>query len=665
MPKMHLPLLSDIVIILGSSVLIILLFQKIKLPPIIGFLVTGVIVGPYGLSLIDARLEVELMAEIGVIFLLFVIGIEFSLRSLATIKKEVLLGGAIQVGLTILVTALTSIFIGLTWSQAVFVGFLFSLSSTAIVLNLLHANGEITAPHGLLSVAILIFQDIIVVPMMLFVPILAGQADNITTTLLILLAKVVGVVLLIIVLATYVVPFIFKQVVLSRSRELFILTTIVICFATAWLTASIGLSLALGAFFAGMIISESDYSHQATANILPFREIFISFFFVSIGMLLDIQFLLNNFLQVILLTFTVIVIKSSVIGVAVIALRYPLRTVILTSLSIFQVGEFAFILASTGMQYNLLPETVYQYFLSTSIVSMGLTPVLFKFAHQLTDLIVKVPGVKHLEPKNITNKVSMPAPKELSDHLVIIGYGINGKNLARAATSADIPYLIVELNAGTVKKAKAEGEHIYFGDATEETILRYLFVHKARVIVIAISDPRATKKIVSQIRALSQTVYIIVRTRFVKEIEENLKTGANEVIPEEFETSVEIFSKVLLKYLIPIQQIQEFTDQIRSQNYEMFRNTGHLAARQKGIHLDIPDATFVTLPVIQSTNKIVGKTLRETDLRKHYGINVIAIKRNDLFLSNIRPDEVISQGDILYVFGTTEAVSTVSKFLSL
>ncbi|MEP0295276.1 MAG: cation:proton antiporter, partial [Reichenbachiella sp.] len=476
---MHLPLIPDIVIILGSSVLIILLFQKVKLPPIIGFLVTGVVVGPYGLSLIEARREVELLSEIGVIFLLFVIGIEFSLKRLATIKKAVLLGGVIQVGLTTLVTALASHFIGLSWPQAVFIGFLFSLSSTAIVLNLLQANGEITAPHGLLSVAILIFQDIIVVPMMLFVPILAGQSDNTLMTLALLLVKVVGLVLLIIVLANYVVPFIFRQVVQTRSRELFILTTIVICFATAWLTSSIGLSLALGAFFAGMIISESDYSHQATANILPFREIFISFFFVSIGMLLDIQFLLNNFLQVLLMTFAVIVTKSGVIGIAVIALRYPLRTVILTALSIFQIGEFAFILANTGMQYSLLPETIYQYFLATSIMSMALTPVLFKFAHQLTDLLVKVPGAKHLEPKTMAHNQGTSPSKELSDHLVIIGYGINGKNLARAADNTDIPHVIVELNAETVRKAKADGEHIYFGDATEETILRHLFVHKA------------------------------------------------------------------------------------------------------------------------------------------------------------------------------------------
>lgn len=662
---MHLPLLPDIVIILGSSVLIILMFQKVKLPPIIGFLFTGVVVGPHGLSLIEARDEVELLSEIGVIFLLFVIGIEFSLRSLATIKKAVLLGGTIQVGLTILVTALASHLIGLSWSQAVFIGFLFSLSSTAIVLNLLQANGEITAPHGLLSVAILIFQDIIVVPMMLFVPILAGQSDNISITLALLLVKVVGVVLLIIVLANYVVPFIFRQVVQTKSRELFILTTIVICFATAWLTSSIGLSLALGAFFAGMIISESDYSHQATANILPFREIFISFFFVSIGMLLDVQFLLNNFLQVLILTLAVIAIKSGVIGIAVIALRYPLRTVILTALSIFQVGEFAFILANTGMQYNLLPEGVYQYFLATSIVSMGLTPILFKFAHQLTDLLVKVPGAKHLEPKTIARDQSVSLSKEFNDHLVIIGYGINGKNLARAASNADISYVTVELNAETVRKAKADGEHIYFGDATEETILRYLFVHKARVVVIAISDPRATKKIVSQIRTLSKTVYIIVRTRFVKEIEENLQVGADEVIPEEFETSIEIFSKVLLKYLIPIQQIQEFTDLIRSQNYDMLRNVGHLAARQKEVHLDIPDATFVSLPVIQSANKIVGKTLRESNLREDFDINVIAIKRADKFISKIKPDEVISQEDILYVFGTNEAVNALSKHLCL
>jgi len=303
---MEIPLLKDIVIILGLSVLVVLLFQRLKLSSILGFLLTGIIAGPYGLQLIKATHEVELLSEIGIIFLLFVIGIEFSLKTLTTIKKTVFLGGLLQVGGTIIIVTFICIIMGLSTPEAIFLGFLISLSSTAIVLRNLQDRGEIMAPHGRVSVAILIFQDIIVVPMILLTPILAGHTDSTSQDLLMLGIKGILIIGAMLLLAKFVVPTLLKMVVKTKSKELFILTTVVICFATAWLTSSVGLSLALGAFFAGLIISESDYSHQATANILPFKEIFISFFFVSIGMLLDLTFFIHNFLMIQLLTFGVI-----------------------------------------------------------------------------------------------------------------------------------------------------------------------------------------------------------------------------------------------------------------------------------------------------------------------------------------------------------------------
>jgi monovalent cation:H+ antiporter-2, CPA2 family len=379
---MEMPMLKDFVIILGASLIIILIFQRIKIPSIIGFLITGMLVGPYGLSLIDASHEVELMAEIGIIFLLFVIGIEFSLKSLASIKKTVLLGGFLQVGGTIVVAGLISYLAGLPWAQSVFIGFLFSLSSTAIVLKLLQTRGEITAPHGRIALAILIFQDVIVVPMILVTPLLAGEADNLTVTLLILLAKVIGVIGLVLLLARYIVPQILLIVAKTRSNELFILAIILICFATAWFTSVLGLSLALGAFFAGLIISESEYNHQATANILPFREIFISFFFVSIGMLLDLSFFLENFVIIFLLSVMVMIMKGSIVAGTALILGYPSRSQWLAGFSLFQVGEFAFILASVGMSYNLITIEIYQYFLAISHSCPWLSPR-FRFSIQI------------------------------------------------------------------------------------------------------------------------------------------------------------------------------------------------------------------------------------------------------------------------------------------
>ena len=307
---MHIPLLQDILILLGCSTLIVFALQKFKLPSIIGFLLTGIIIGPYGLSLINAVEQVEILSEIGVILLLFVIGMELSIKQLVSIKKTVLVGGLIQVGLTAITTGTIYYFLGYPWNASVFVGFLFSLSSTAVVLKTLQDRKEISAPHGKNALAILIFQDIIVVPMMLITPLIAGVSDNIGLSVLSLLLKFAVVLVITIISTRYIVPNLMHAVARTNSKELFLLVTITICIAIAFLTSEIGLSLALGAFIAGLIISESEYSHQATSVILPFRELFTSFFFVSVGMLLDLNFFLGNIPLILLLVLGVFIVKS-------------------------------------------------------------------------------------------------------------------------------------------------------------------------------------------------------------------------------------------------------------------------------------------------------------------------------------------------------------------
>lgn len=662
---MEIPILQDIIIILGLAVLINLLFQRIRIPAVMGFLLTGLISGPHGLNLIEATHEVELLSEIGIIFLLFVIGIEFSLKSLSTIKYTVLWGGLMQVGGTIALVFLSLRFFGFSATEALFMGFLLSLSSTAIVLRMLQESGEITAPHGRLSVAILIFQDLVVVPMMLFTPLLGGDSENMGGTLLIMLLKVIAVVAVVIVLARYVVPVIFQQVVKTKSRELFILMVVVLCFSTAWLTASAGLSLALGAFFAGLVISDSDYSHQATANILPFREIFISFFFVSVGMLLDLEFFIKHIFTIHLLALGVAVLKILVVALAVFILRYPLRTIFITAMSLFQVGEFAFLLASTGMEYELLSETVYQYFLSISIITMGGTPLLMKFASRhATDLVnIRLPKPVRERFRSMAAKGLSPAEKErFRDHLVIIGYGINGENVARTASKANIPYVIIDLDVKAIARAKARSEPIVFGDASDDTILRHVAIQDARVVVVAISDPQATKKIVYQVREFTDTAYLIVRTRYIREIEEIIKLGADEVIPEEFETSIEIFTRVLKKYLVPSHEVEEFVNRIRSGNYDMLRN---ISQANQISRLTIPDMDIATLSVQQGNNKIVGKTILESQLRSTYGITVLAIKRGDEYITDIDASVEILQDDVLYLFGKPENIARVNKYLRM
>jgi len=660
---MHLPLLDDILILLSFSVIIVFFLQRIKLPSILGFLITGVLIGPNALSLVEATEQVEMIAELGIILLLFVIGMELSIRQLSAMRKTVFLGGIAQVGLTALMSAVVYKVMGYAWNQAVFIGFLFSLSSTAIVLKLLQGRNEITTPHGRNTLAILIFQDIIVVPMMLVTPILGGASDSIGFSLLSLLLKTTIVLAITFVSARYLVPRLMHAIALTRSKELFLLTTIFLCFAVAFLTSQAGLSLALGAFLAGLIISESEYSHQATSIILPFRELFTSFFFISVGMLMDVTFFLENLAIVLGAVLLVFVVKSVIAAGAIALLRYPPRTAILTGLSLFQVGEFSFILSKVGIEYGLLNEYTNQLFLSISIISMLLTPMILTFSDRwATTLLKRLAGLgwgKSLE--NQSEEVHNLAEVDIKNHLIIIGYGLNGYNLARAATSRNIPFIIIELNGETVKKARSEGVPILFGDATEDHILHMAHLEAARAVVVAISDPNATKRIVSRVRFLSSSVYLVVRTRYTKDSNELFALGADDVVPEEFETSVEIFSRVLHKFLVPMEEIQAFTEEVRHDNYQLFDKKASVPKTFRSAK--VPDFNITCMKVIRDNGSLLKQELQELDLRNSMGINILAIQRKGELLDKIKASDKILRDDLLYVNGQQEDIERFHKLL--
>lgn len=655
---MHFPLLQDIVILLVFSVAVVLLLQRLKLPSVLGFLLTGIIIGPFGFSFIENPEQVEILSEIGVILLMFVIGMELSIKQLASMKKTVFLGGFMQVGLSVLVTALIFYFLDFSWKEAVFTGFLFSLSSTAIVLKILYDRNELTAPQGRMSLGILIFQDLIVVPMMLVTPIMAGNSGNVFNEVLFLILKSVLVLALTYIGAKYIVPRLLFLIAKTKSKELFLLSTITLCFTVALLTATAGLSLAFGAFLAGLIISESDYSHQATSTILPFRELFISFFFISIGMLLDLDFFVNNAWIILLMVLIVFVIKGGLISLTAYALDYPLRTVLLTGMAIFQVGEFAFILSKVGIENGLLSPQMNQYFLSVSVFTMLLTPFVFLFSGRITNFIIKyiAPGSEDFTINRDINMVHGTDGPE--DHLLIIGYGINGANLAKAAKYANIPYLILELNPQIVREQKARGEPIIYGDAVQEHMLESLNVKKARVVVVAISDPRATKSIVSNLRHISPSVHIVVRTRYVKEIELLLALGADEVIPEEFETSIEIFSRVLTNFLVPIDELENLIDSVRADNYQVFQSHKRLQTFNSST---IPDFKISCVRVMAETGPVVGKTIEEVDVRKKFGVNVLAVSRKGEMIKTVFPNVKLLRNDLVFVSGDQEHIDSFYK----
>lgn len=562
--------LNDILIILALSLVVFIVFSRLKIPPIVGFIITGIMAGPYGFALVKSVSDVEKLAEIGVMFLLFTIGIEFSLKSMFRMKRLVLLGGALQVAITVLVTFFLCRIAGQPAGRSVFIGFIVSLSSTAIVLKTMQERGELDSPHGVITLGILIFQDIIVVAMLLITPLLSGVSASIGKPFLTVLFKGIIVVSLVIFSARWIIPGMLYFVARTKSRELFLLSLILTCLAIAWITASQGLSFALGAFLAGLTISGSEYKRQALGDIIPFRDVFISFFFISVGMLMDIGYFVQHPVLILAVFAGFMLMKAVIAGGITALLGAPIRTSILVGIALSQIGEFSFLLLKTGLDRNILTNSLYNLLLSASVLTMLATSFMISLSPFFAESVLRLPLSRKLRDGHYrTLNSSTPVRKE---HLIIIGYGLNGRNVALAAKESGIPYVIIEMNPDVVIGEQKKGEQIVYGDATHEAVIGHAGVRSARVVVLAINDPAATRRITEMIRQINPNVYLIVRTRYIKEMESLYRLGADEVIPEEFETSIEIFSRVLDRYLIPKDSIEQLVTRIRQDGYEMFRS---------------------------------------------------------------------------------------------
>jgi len=660
---MHAYLLS-IVIVFGVSALVVYLLGRVRVPSIVGFLVAGLIVGPHGLALVHDIKVVESVAEIGVVLLMFVIGLEFSLKNLMQLRGLVIGGGFLQISLTILMVALiASLGFRQTLPAAVFDGFLVALSSTAIAIKLLQDRGELNAPHGMASLGILIFQDLCVVPFMLLIPILAGTGGS-AQDIIITMGKAAVFIAGILFASRWAVPQILHQVVHTKSRELFVITIIMLCLGTAVLTAELGLSLALGAFLAGIVISESEYSSQAVSDILPLKESFSALFFISIGMLLDLGFAMNNALMVCEIVVIILLVKIVATAVAAFGAGQALRPSLQTGFCLAQVGEFSFVLAAAGKSMGLIPsDEMYQLFLSASVFTMMLTPAFVVTSARLSERIVA------LKPLQVLDKSRKVHPRELYPetllgHVIIVGFGLNGRNLARVLRDADIPYVVLEMNNATVRKMRKRGEPIFFGDGTSVEILHHLHVHSARILVVAISDAAATRRVVQIARHENPQLRIIVRTRYLAEMNDLKAVGANEVIPEEFETSVEIFARVLHHYHIPKNAIHHRIDQIRNDNYTMLRGvrlpSKALSERQaflKGLHTEI-------LEVIPGS-MADGRSIKSLRLRAETGATILAVQRGDEVHQNPSPDFHLHAEDTVLMIGNRESVDKAMNYLTV
>jgi monovalent cation:H+ antiporter-2, CPA2 family len=649
--------LQDIEILFGLALITVILFRRLMFPSIVGFMATGILAGPHALGFIKNSHQVEQMAEIGVVLLLFTIGIELSLKELMRIRHLVLLGGGLQVLVTILVVAAVAMLGGFPANQSVFFGFLVALSSTAILMKLLIDSGQADTPHGKMAMGILIFQDLCIVPLMLLTPLLAGGGDGIRKIVLIG-AKAAAVVVMAHYGARLLVPWIFKQVIRTRSRELFILTIIFIGLGTAWLTALAGLSLALGAFIAGLAISESEYSHQALGDIIPFREAFMSLFFISVGMLLDPAILVKHPLLIACLVAAILLIKTLVTSGAGMALGVPTRITVITALSLAQIGEFSFVLSQSGVKLGILTPDMYQIFLAASIATMGLTPLCLGCAPPVAERISALLPRRWSRGRGVL--ASHGRPVATSDHVIIVGYGVNGRNLSRVLKNQKIQHLVIETNPFTVRNEARKGHKINFGDASKPEVLEHAQVSKARILVVAISDAAASRRVAGMARQMNPSLHIIVRTRYVLEVEPLFKLGVNEVVPEEFETSVEIFARVLKNYLVPQHDIDRCIAEVRSDGYDMLRSLSRRHSHAMGISGYLSGAEIGTFRV-QEGSQLEARSLREGTIRNMSGATVLVIKRGDEVVPNPDPVWELRRDDLVLLLGTAEQLAAAGR----
>jgi len=522
-------LLRDLVIVLGAAVVVVALLRRVGIPSVAGFILTGVLAGPTALRLVDDTHQVEVLAEIGVVLLLFGIGLELSLERLRRLWKAILLGGGMQVVATVAVASAVANWFGLPPGAALFFGCVVAVSSTAIVLKALSRRGEIDAPHGRLALGILVFQDLCVVPMILAVPFLAGQGGS-TKEVLFTIGTALAILAGVLLAARAIVPRILAFVAKTRERDLFILTVFLVCFGTAWAVSMAGVSLALGAFLAGLVVAGSEFRHQALTDLIPARDVLASLFFVSVGMLLDVSDLMEHLTSTVGLLAAILAGKFVIILGTALILRLPFRVCILAAATLCQVGEFSFVLLNAASGTELLSATLSHNLLVAIILSMMLTPMAISFGPRLASGAARVPWLNRLmgvQPPGVDTH------EPRSSHVIIAGYALAGQAVCRALRARGVAYVAVDTNPENVREARRAGDQVVLGDVTRRDVLEGLGCEDARLVVLCINDANATEFATRAIRELAPEVAIVVRTPYEMDKDVLRAAGATQVVTAE------------------------------------------------------------------------------------------------------------------------------------
>lgn len=638
--------LTELVLVMAAAVAAAALLRRLHVPPVVGFIVAGMLIGPGGLGLIRDRHTIELVAEVGVMLLLFTVGLKLRLGDLWKLRTSVFGGGTMQVLVTGGVAFAVTLIGGRPVAEAAVWGGMVALSSTALVLWLLEGSGDTDAGHGRTMVSVLLFQDLAVVPIMLALPLLAGHAATVGEVAW-FLARSVAVILLTVVGARFAFPWITARIVASGSRELFTLTTFLAAVGTALVFGHFGLSMALGAFLAGMVVSESEYVGRMVDDITPLRDVFNSLFFVSMGMLVEPLLWIERPILSVGLVVGVMVLKAVVAaGVAWPLLGSPAAAGAV-GLGLAQIGEFSIVVGTEAARLGLLPPDQQQLFLAVAVPTLVLTPF--------------VMGAGCRNARRRAAVVATSAIPRLCDHVIIVGYGINGSNVARALSLLDVPHVVVDLNPYTVAELQAAGGHALEGDARQQEVLEGVGMDRARGLVAAVADAASTREVVATARRLNPDAQIIARTRFLREVEPLTALGANQVIPEEFETSLELTGRVLGLYGAPPHVVEREKATLRREGYGLLRGEadhGHPT-------LDaLCQLAGVNRVAVAAGSAAVGRTLRELDLRRRTGATVLAVERGGELQVNPPPELRLDVGDGLLAFADGAALEAMGSVLA-
>jgi len=646
-------LLRDLVLVFVLAGTVLLLFHRLRLPSVVGLLLAGVLIGPHGLAVLDDSRQIDRLAELGVLLLMFSIGLDFTPDRLGELARALRLGAA-QMLICIVVTALVAApLVG--WARAIFLGMLVAHTSSTLMLKVFLDRGESASMNVRLGLGISIIQDLSVVPMLLAIPVIAGAGAT-AGGFGLAIVKASAAVGLAVAVGRWVLPWILEYAV--RSRDLLLVLVIVVCLGMAWTTTLVGLSAALGAFLAGIAIAASIYGHQTLAEVVPFRDVMVSLFFISIGMLVDMAGMAQHLGLAILVAACVITLKFMSGFVPVLASGYPVGTATAVGLGIAQIGEFAFVLGHAGREAQVLQTELFQPFVLVAILTMLVSPFLIALGPHLGRALERVSALRRL-----TGRALAHDPEESREnHVIIAGLGLNGRTLLRAMRSLAMPHVALDLDPTAVREAREAGESVVYGDCSRSEVLRRVAVETARVFVVAISDPRATRQAVRAARQANPAVHIIVRTKYAAEIEPLRNLGATEVISEEFETALEILARALHVYILPRSRIEETVDRFRGNAYQAFRGPSPIPAGDAILGALLPTLQLETF-ALPPGSPAAGVSLRDVDLRAKTGATVLAVRRQDRMHTVPPASFQLAAGDVVILAGTTRQIIAAARLL--